>query len=695
MRRAHTKACISIAILLACSASAFALDPSLDVSQYAHTAWKVRDGFVKGAILSIAQTPDGYLWLGTEFGLTRFDGVRAVPWQPPTGEHLPYNFVSNLLVARDGALWIGTGKGLARWKEGKLTNFPEVGDGNITALIEDRDGTVWIGEHGSKSGTFCAAKGSTLQCYGAGRFGRDVGALYEDHKGNLWVAAETGLWRWGPGTPQRYSFPRGVDYVNSLIEDENGTLLLSSPQGGLKQLVGGKIEAYALPGVAGQFNPGYFLRSADGSVWVGSWQGLFHLHRGRVDRFVAADGLSDDFVHALFEDREGNVWIGTGNGLDRFREAAVPTISRNQGLLHSAAWSVQATPDGSIWIATADGLNRLENGRVTVYRTRKAPAQSSRRDDRELGTNGQVSEISNSGLTGDIQSLGQDDRGRLWASTTDCVFYFERARFFRVSGVPGGTTYSIKGDGHGNVWISNYLQGLFSWTEGSPVQRIPWLRFGQKRGLELLPDPRGGLWLGFLDGGVAYFQDGRVRASYNTADGLGNGQVSLRIGSHGELWAATEGGLSRIKDGHVANLTSKNGLPCDAVYWSMEDDNNAAWLYMPCGLVRIARSELDAWASDNKYVVQTTVFDIFDGVRTLGVPSGYLPHVTKSPDGKIWFTPRDGVSVIDPRHLPFNKLPPPVHIEQVTADGKTYWQNLSGDDPPRIQTAAAGARSDD
>jgi signal transduction histidine kinase/ligand-binding sensor domain-containing protein len=678
---------IALGILLACCPCAFALDPSLDVSQYAHTAWKVRDGFVKGAIFSIAQTPDGYLWLGTEFGLARFDGVRAVPWQPPDGEHLPSNFISALLVARDGALWIGTHKGLARWENGKLTDYPEVGQGNITALIEDREGTVWIGATRSKAGNLCAAKGSKMQCYGAGRFGDGVGALYEDHKDDLWILAKTGLWRWASGTPERYSFPRGVDYAGSLIGDDSGGLLMSSFSGGLSRLVGGKIEAYALPGVAGQFNPTYFLRSIDGSLWVGSSQGLSHLHHGRVDRFTAADGLSDDFVHALFEDREGNIWIATSDGLDRFREAAVPTISRNQGLLHSAAWSVQATPDGSIWIATADGLNRWENGHVTVYRTRKAPGQSGRGDDRESSTNGQVSVISNSGLAGDTQSLGQDDRGRLWASTTDGVFYFERARFVRVPGVPGGITYSITGDGHGNVWISNWEQGLFSWTEGSAVQRIPWLRFGQKRGIDLLPDRRGGLWLGFHEGGVAYLENGQVRASYNTADGLGNGQVSLRLGSRGELWAATEGGLSRIKDGNVTTLTSKNGLPCDAVHWSMEDDNNAVWLYMPCGLVRIVRSELDAWERDKKHLVQTTIFDIFDGVRTFGIPSGYLPHVTKSPDGKIWFTPRDGVSVIDPRHLAFNKLPPPVHVEQIIADRKTYWQNWSGDassSPPKL-----------
>ena len=108
-------------IVLLAWGSAFALDPSLDVSQYAHTAWKIRDGFAKGAIFLIAQTPDGYLWLGTDFGRVRFDGVRAVPWQAPSGEQLPSNFISGLLVARDGTLWIGTLKGLVSWKDSKLT----------------------------------------------------------------------------------------------------------------------------------------------------------------------------------------------------------------------------------------------------------------------------------------------------------------------------------------------------------------------------------------------------------------------------------------------------------------------------------------------------------------------------------------------------------------------------------------------
>jgi ligand-binding sensor domain-containing protein len=106
--------------LLAGHPSVFALDPTLDVSQYAHTAWKIREGFSKGSITSIAQTPDGYLWLGTEFGLLRFDGVRSVSWQPPAGQHLPTSYIRSLVASRDGTLWIGTAEGLASWKYGKL-----------------------------------------------------------------------------------------------------------------------------------------------------------------------------------------------------------------------------------------------------------------------------------------------------------------------------------------------------------------------------------------------------------------------------------------------------------------------------------------------------------------------------------------------------------------------------------------------
>ena len=672
-------------ILLACCVCAFALDPSLDLSQYAHTAWKVRDGFTKSGIETIAQTPDGYLWLGTELGLYRFDGVRAIPW-PPLDQRLPSNAITSLLASRDGTLWIGTRKGLCSWKDGKLTQYPELAGAMVLPALEDRTGKVWFGTV-EPNGRLCAITGGKAKCH-VGTFGTGVGAIYEDHKGNLWVESTTGLWRWAPGPPQQYPFPRGEVEIDSLIEDESGVLLLAANDG-LKQLKAGKIETYPLPGITGQFRPNRFLRSSDGSLWIGSQQGLLHLHQGRVDIFKALDGLSGDFIGWIFEDREGNLWVGTLNGLDRFREVVVPTISPNQGLSSSADWAVQATPDGSIWIGTADGLNRWKTGYVTVYRSRKT-LSSNRTDERELGTMRYVTEIANSGLAGGLRSLGVDDSGQLWASVSDGVFQFEGGRFIKVPGVPGGNTLSIAGDSLGKVWILNSDAGLFLRTPKGAVQQIPWSRFQQKLPQTMLPDPQlGGLWLGFFEGGIAYLQDGEVRASYNHSNGLGNGRVThFRFSPDGALWAATEGGLSRIKDGHIATLANTNGLPCDTVHWSMEDDDHDVWLYMPCGLVRLERSELDAWVTDPKHVLRTAIFDSFDGVRSIGDGAGYGPRVTKSPDGRIWFTPRDGVSVINPRHLPVNKLPPPVHIEQVTADRRTYDATNGLRLPPRVRDLA-------
>lgn len=188
------------------------------------------------------------------------------------------------------------------------------------------------------------------------------------------------------------------------------------------------------------------------------------------------------------------------------------------------------------------------------------------------------------------------------------------------------------------------------------------------------PGP-GSWWLvaGVLPGGRSYLKDGNVVRSYGSADGLGGGRVnSLRFGSREKVLAATEGGLSRIDDSHIHTLTSRNGLPCDEVNWSMEDDDHNEWQNMPCGLVKIERAEWHAWVDDPRHLVKMTIFDSFDGVGSVGLYAHHASRVTKSPDGKLWFSPFDGVSVIDPQHLPFNAVPPPMHVEQLMADQKTY-----------------------
>ena len=237
-------------ILLAWCGTAFALNPSLDVNQYAHKAWTIREGFFKGSVDAVAQTPDGYLWLGTEFGLLRFDGVRAVPWQPPTGQHLPGERYSKPCSSRAmGVFGLARTNGLASWKDGKLTQYPELAGGVVVSLIEDHEGTIWVSQSLTPNGRLCAIQSATVQCYGEdGSFGRYGGPVYEDSRGDLWVGSSTGLWRWKPGPPKLFPMP-DLMQAQGLLEGDAGALLISA-HGGIRQLVDGKIEAPRWNGLA-------------------------------------------------------------------------------------------------------------------------------------------------------------------------------------------------------------------------------------------------------------------------------------------------------------------------------------------------------------------------------------------------------------------------------------------------------------
>ena len=646
--------------------SAYALDAALDINEYAHTAWTVRDSFSLGNIYAIAQTPDGYLWLGSEFGLFRFDGVNSVLWRPPFGQHLPNSAVNALMVAHDGTLWIGTFGGLVTWDGQKLTRLHEFDGRVITALYEDREGTVWVGTMESPA-QLCALRDGRAHCYGAKLdLGTAVWTVYEDDSGALVAGTQTGLWRIKPGTPQRIATAQALGEAMlpgsgpiGLTQSGHGQLLAAVHNGGLMRLVGDEVKPYPIR----ISDSNRLLRDRDGSLWIGTIErGLIHIHDGRTDTFTQADGLSGDIVLSLFEDREGSVWVSTTGGLDRFRELPVSTISVRQGLPSDVTSAVLAASDGSVWIGTHDGLTRWKNGKVETYRRA-------------------------SGLPDDsVQSLFQDHSGRVWAFTDGGLGYLEHGRYIAIPGIPGGEVNSITGDDAGNLWLSGQ-QNLLHLRDGKPVERIPWSAFGHSVSVLLADPQRGGLWLGFWQGGgVSYFKDGRVRASYAASDGLSGGHVTdLRL-ENGALWVATMGGVSRLENGRITTLTSKNGLPCNPSMWTLADSQHSLWVYTACGLVRISRREVDAWIANPNERIEATVLGPQDGVRLRSTSAGpYAPRAAIGANGKIWFLSGGGVQVLDPDHMMFNRLPPPVHIEQVIADGRLYWQNLLDGAPAALR----------
>ncbi len=646
MRKRLTQAVVVLSIRLACCSFAFGLDPALDISQYAHTAWKVRDSFAKGFIYAIAQTPDGYLWLGTEFGLLRFDGVRAVPWIPPNGQ-LPSNDIPTLLVTRDGTFWIGTSKGLASWKDGQLTTYSELNGSRIAALLEDGNGTVWAATREARI------------------FGGNVGPIDADAEGNFWVGFDKDSRKWKSGRPQSFEVRDSMHSQPALAELEQ----FAFPTANHKRLTtsaAAQLERGASTGLSQHLKPPQILRDRDGALWVATPdRGLVHIHQGKTDVFSEPDGLSGDTVTGLLEDQEGDVWAVTMNGIDRFREYAVPNISIKQGLSNTNTVAIVGAKDGGVWVATYNGLNRWKDGRISVVNGNRTPK-------------------------GAPYSLFEDSARRIWLSTFQEFGYLENNRFVQVHDVHGGRITSMAEGPPGHLWLAKEETGLLHLFQGRVVEKFPWTALGHNDdGRVVLADPsQHGIWLGFSAGGVSYLADGAIRKSYSVAEGLGAGRVnSLRFGPRGALWAATENGLSRIKDDHVTTLTSKNGLPCDKVHWTVDDADHFVWVYTACGLVRIARTELDAWVDDPSRSVPATLFDVSDGVRTHSYPSA-VHGVTKASDGRIWYVAFDGVSVIDPQHFPFNKLAPPVHIEQIIADDKSYDATNGMRLPPRARNLA-------
>jgi signal transduction histidine kinase len=447
-----------------------------------------------------------------------------------------------------------------------------------------------------------------------------------------------------------------------LVDSGDGRLLMAVHNAGLIHVAGDRLEPYPI----GISDSNGLLQDRDGGLWIGTVErGLIHIHQGRADTFTQLDGLSGNITLSLFEDREGSIWVSTTDGLDRFRQLPVSTISVRQGLSSDATTALLTASDGSVWIATHDGLTRWKNGRPTVYRRANGLPDDS------------------------VQSLYQDHLGVIWAFTDRGLAYLKSDRFVAVPGVSDGQVDSIVGDDSGNLWLSGQ-DGLWHLRDGKLVARIPWTVFGRHENASaLLADPRrGGLWLGFWrTGGVLYFKDGRVREAYTAANGLSAGQVTdLRLDSGAALWVSTLRGVSRIDHARISTLGSRNGLPCDATMWTLQDDQDSLWMYTACGLVRIARPELNGWIADPDVRIRTTVLGPPDGVRRRNTAASYYgPRDVISPDGKIWFLSGGGVQVLDPHHIVSNRLPPPVHVERVIADGNVYWENLRGRSPRRLQ----------
>jgi signal transduction histidine kinase/ligand-binding sensor domain-containing protein len=692
---------LTLACLSLWSRPALALDPDRRLSQYAHSAWRIQDGSFGGAPSAVTQTSDGYVWIGTSTGLVRFDGVRFVPWTPGDGNQwFSSNSVWSLLGGRDGSLWIGTGSNLARLKNGRLFNYTS-GRGRINAIVEDQRGGVWITRTRVRddAGPLCQVTGDELRCYGKadGIALPTGGPLMVDADGTFWVGNASALVHWS-GDSSRTHMTRqlqpaaGLSGVAALAAGPDGSvwsgMSRTGPGLGLQRLQEGVWRPVSAPDFDGSslaVNALFMDRGK--AMWIGTeGHGIYRLAAGRMDRFSRADGLSGDSVTSFHEDREGNMWVATSEGIDCFRDTRMVSYSTLEGLSANQVASVLAARDGTIWAGNSGALEAIRGHHASSIK----PQQ---------------------GLPGiSVTALLEDHAGRLWLGVDNGVAVYEQGRFRRITRRDG------TGPGPFVAMIEDRAHNIWGITVGTPRRLVRIEDFNIREEIladrsstaqpsalaapsapalamppdpqlpaagSLAADPEDGIWLGLGSGSLARYRQGRLETfrfptgtgssatGQGAGAGAGAGVRQVVVTSDGAVLGARMDGLIAWHDGGTQRtLTVQNGLPCGGVYAFAFDTQGALWLYTQCGLLNIAETELRKWWKRGDTVVKVNVFDALDGVRP-GLAS-FQPRVSRSPDGRLWFANETVVQMIDPAHQTVNAIPPPVHIEQVIADRKSY-----------------------
>lgn len=629
------------ALYLAVSCGASGLDRDRTIAQFFHTAWTVKEGGPSG-LTQMAQTTDGYLWLGTQSGLIRFDGVRFDRYRPASG-NLPSRTVSALLATPDGGLWIGfVPHGAAFLKQGRIVMYGEnegLPYAPIFALGRDADGSVWAGT----SRGLWKFDGSRWQATGLDRGFPDTSSddFYLDSRGNFWVSAINGLFclpsharafRRYPGTSVR------------LGETRDGTLWEAEH--------GGPLRPFSRSTPVIGLNATQILIDRDDSMWVlTSGAGVARIAnpeapRPAIQRFTAKDGLSDDRITNALEDREGNIWIATRGGLDRFRKRNVvpgpfPYGDEGQDL------ALAADRTGTLWAGNlGQPLMRLQDHTISYLNDMRDVTCAYRAPDGTLwfGGHGHLARI-----VGDrVESIPLPS---------------EIARHWEVE--------AITADHQGSLWVSVTQNGVFRfrngvWTHWGGIAALP-----KRTAVVLWTDAAGRIWFGYTVNLVAVLDGDNVRM-LSSAEGLSEGTISAIAGSGNRVWVGGESGLA-IFDGQQFHMVpSEPDREFGGVSGIIEMPGGDLWINQANGVARIPAAEIAATLASFNHHPGYDLFDFRDGVSGPASPVRPLPSAIVAGDGRIWLSGTNGATWIDPARIYRNPLPPPVAIEAVFVDGRRY-----------------------
>jgi len=641
-----------VVVLFLATGAAYALNPHRSLTQYTRTIWTQQHGLPQDAIRAITQTTDGYLWLGTEEGLARFDGYDFVVFNRENGS-LPNNIVTSLFAGKDGVLWIGTPEGLTRYSGGKFTTFTKkdgLPDNYVNSVAEDRAGALWI------------AAGNYLSRFVKGRFtnyGSRDGLPIESMRGvrlgpdgTLYIGGFSGVAR-RVGDHFVPVFDRnalGGEVVVTFLEDRHGNLWVACSAGLLMRSPDGKTRIYKTQDGLPDNVIRALWEDRDGNLWAGTNDGLARLENGRFVSNALASSPEREWVRCIYEDTQGNLWIGMNSGLHRLRDDIFASYGESEGLPSDEPNTVYQDGRGRVWIGYHDrGLVQFENGKQRVYGIREG-----------LPSN-------------EVFSIREDHHGNLLIGTRDGFSRMHDGHFQNQAvkdPMNRRLVFDLLNDSKDRLWLAT-PSGLRQLKDGHVVDVTPRGELLNSAVVVLCETQDGDIWAGSYGRGLWRLHEGQLRL-YTTADGLSSDQIrSLMEDQDGNLWIGTfGGGLNFFRAGRFFHVTTKEGLLSDNVAHVQDDLRGFLWLSTTRGICTIRKQDVNDVVTGKRRSVAAVNYGVAEGLRSAQCAPGYpASHGgTRSTDGRLWFPTGRGLAVMEPDAPPPTTAAPVAHLLDVTVD---------------------------
>src|SRR5215831_11706534 len=660
-------------VCLACQV--YAIDPNRMLSHYIRDRWGVEKGFTAGSVTSFAQTPDGYLWIGTEKGLIRFDGLTFRLFQQANPTSLSIGAVQALMTDAEGNLWILLqNTRILRYHDGKLELGREEAESGITSIGRRADGTVLfssvtLGALTNHDGRFDILTSPADQAPAEGT------ATTEADNRNTRFSWATQL------VAHRFAAPNSV--IISIAKTTDGKVWLGTQDKGLFYMSGGRV--FAAPG--GQFNYriNCLLVLKNRELWVGTDRGIVRWDGREVTPAGVPFPLRHVQILSMIRDHDGNLWVGTASGLIRVNGDGT-SVDRGIG----AVSALFEDREGNLWIGTARALERLRNSAFVSY-----PA---------VGVKSQG--------TG---ALYVDPQGKTWFAPSEGGLRWlkgGKSEVVAAAGLAQDIVYSISGGGKNELWVGRQRGGLthLSNVNSSIIART----YTQSDGLPqnsvyaVHQNRDGSVWSATLSSGVSEY-NGHHFTTYTTANGLASNRVSsIAEGTDGTMWFGTTNGLSELRKNSWRTYSVQDGLSSLNVNCLLPDSKGILWIGTADGLAFLSADQIHVpmkvpdslheaifgmaedengqlWVATANHILQVTRSSLLQGntdadVREYGLADGLsgtegvqrYRSVVADSRGHVWFSTNGGFSSVDPSQAAITSAPVLVHIEGVAGDGTAF-----------------------